>query len=105
MFLYTVSSFPLCYSNANFSALIFCFNPCRCNAYTKNLLSQVWVNSSYHLFFALSINADYPMTGQNREYGRTSASRGERGEREIQVSWQVEGIGAMKKGLEEPDQY
>jgi hypothetical protein len=53
----------------------------------------------------LSIKAEYPMTGQNREYGRTSASRGERGEREIQVSWQDEGIGAMKKGLEEPDQY
>ena len=51
-----------------------------CNAYTKNLLSQVCVNNSYHLFSALSINADHPMAGQNKEYGGMSDSeRKERG--------------------------
>lgn len=40
-----------------------------CNVSTKNLLSPVCANSSYHLFSAVSINADYPMAGQNREQG------------------------------------
>ena len=47
-----------------------------CNAYTKNLLSQVCVNSSYHLFSAVSINADYPMAGQNREQGGSFSQPG-----------------------------
>jgi hypothetical protein len=38
-----------------------------CNAYIKNLLFQVCVNSSYYLFSALSVNAYYPVAGQNKE--------------------------------------
>jgi hypothetical protein len=39
-----------------------------CNACnSKNLLSQVCVNNSYHLSSALSINADHPMAGQKKE--------------------------------------
>ena len=51
-----------------------------CNSYTKNLLSQVSVNSSYYSFSALSINAGHPMAGQNREQSGTFTSqRKERG--------------------------
>lgn len=40
-----------------------------CNAYTKNLLSQVCVNISYHLFSALSIDTDCPVGEQNMRIG------------------------------------
>ena len=52
-----------------------------CNAYVKNLLSQVCVNNSYHLFSALSINADHPLAGQKKELGRNSNNQGK--EREM----------------------
>ena len=55
-------------------------------AFSKNLLSQVCVNSSYHLFSVLSINADHTVARHSREQGVMSTSR-ENG-----------GTVAMKKG-------
>jgi hypothetical protein len=51
------------------------------NAYTKNLLSQVCVNNYCHLFSALSINSDYPISGQNKKIGQVIC-QAEKGERE-----------------------
>ena len=66
-----------------------------CNVSTKNLLSPVCANSSYHLFSALSINADHPMAEQNREWGGKSTIKGRRkGEQMFQEDGAV---GAMER--------
>jgi hypothetical protein len=64
-------------SNADFSALWFQSNSA-CNAYAKNLLSQVCVNSSYHLFSALSIKADHPMACRRENTAELPPPRGGR---------------------------
>jgi hypothetical protein len=47
-----------------------------CDAYVKNLLSQVCVNNSYLLLSVSSINANHPVAGQENRAGRTSTSQG-----------------------------
>lgn len=42
-----------------------------CNAYSKNLPFQCYVNIPTHLFSELSVKADQPMTEQCWEYGLT----------------------------------
>lgn len=98
-FLFAVWSLPLCYLNDDSSAFVSCFNPTHYSAYTKNLLSQLCINSSYKLLFsALLINADHPMAGQNREPGRTSTNqRKERRREEDPDSMEDGGFGAMGK--------
>ena len=72
----------------------------QCNAYTKNLLSHVCINNSYHLFSALSINADHPMAGQNREQ-RCLPARGRReGERDIRTAERMEELEPRERGPE-----
>jgi hypothetical protein len=42
-----------------------------CNAYSKDLLFQVFVNITPHSFSYLSIKVDKSITGQKREWGWT----------------------------------
>jgi len=66
-----------------------------CNAYIKNLRSQVCVNSSYHLFSALSTNADQPVAGQNKDEGGLSTS-----EREELEPWKGSSKSQINKNMQ-----
>lgn len=60
-----------------------------CNFYPENFLSQCYVNTAPHLFSALSIRADQPMTEQGREYVWTLilVEGGQGGDRETERGW------------------
>lgn len=70
------------------------------NALSQNLLAQVSVDGSYHLFFVLSINADHSKAEQKREGegGGHQPDRERREGEEIQISEEDGRFRALRKG-------